>query len=383
MKIWIIGRGYPTTANKMWGSFELEQAKLLARNGHEVSYIALTLSFFDRQDKRGLNIFTEEQVSVFAYSHFYFPGKAGIYLEHFEDRCWRKLFDQAEKKSGKPDIIHVHYPSMISSINEIEKYRKQGVCIIATEHLSRVLINTLKPFERRRLQYYAANANCFVSVSRSLLDAAKEIVPFSVPTKIVPNIISPVFFSKKPASDPKRFRFVTVGRLVPLKQFDKVIKAFQDAFPNSDDVELRIIGSGSERKHLEELAVGSKHIQFLGEISLEKVAKTISESDVLVSFSKYETFAAPVAEAWACGKPAIVSEQSGIAPYVNEKNGIVVSMDSPEQLREAMQKIRKTYSNYKADDIRSYAAQLFNDTAVMSKLYKIYTVYGDGKNSDE
>ena len=31
MKIWIIGRDYPTVSNNGWGSFEFEQAKLLAK----------------------------------------------------------------------------------------------------------------------------------------------------------------------------------------------------------------------------------------------------------------------------------------------------------------------------------------------------------------
>ena len=104
MKIWVVGRGYPTPANKMWGSFELEQARLLARNGHDVSYIALTLSFFNRKDPRGMRIFDEDGVKVYAYSHLYFPGKFGVYWEGFEDKCWRLLYSKVEAVSGLPDI---------------------------------------------------------------------------------------------------------------------------------------------------------------------------------------------------------------------------------------------------------------------------------------
>ena len=194
MKIWVIGRGYPTPENKMWGSFELEQAKMLARNGHDVSFIALTLSFFSRKDHRGIRSFVEDFVNIHTYSHFYFPGKLGAYLESFEDKCWRRVLKVAEKESGIPDIIHIHYPSMISSINEIEKYRERGVKIVVTEHWSRVLINNLKKHELARLNYYSTHANCFLSVSRLLLDAARILTEITVPTEIVPNIVSPVFF---------------------------------------------------------------------------------------------------------------------------------------------------------------------------------------------
>lgn len=372
MKIWVIGRGYPTLANKMWGSFELDQAKLLARNGHEVSYIALTLSFLDRQDKRGLRSFTEDKVLVYAYSHFYFPGKAGIYLEGFEDSCWRKLFAQAEKHSGMPDVIHVHYPSMISSTNEIDKYKKQGVRIIVTEHWSRVLIDTLKKFERKRLQYYAENADCFICVSQSLQDAVRQRVKVSVPMKIVPNIVSPMFFSGSSETNTEYFTFITVGRLVPLKQFDKIIEAFLKVFSDDPDVRLRIVGSGSEGANLQKLAESHSQITLLGELSQEKVVKEISAANALVSFSKYETFAAPVAEAWAAGKPAIVSAQSGIASFVNAENGIVVQKDSQGQLCQAMKEIYRNYHSYDPEKISDHAEKHFNDVAVMRQLADIY-----------
>lgn len=372
MKIWVIGRGYPTPANKMWGTFELEQAKLLARGGHEVSYIALTLSFFDRKDIRGLRAFTEDGVAVHVYSHFYFPGKLGVYLEKFEDGCWRKLFAQAEKQSGLPDLIHVHYPSMITSINEIAACQKRGVRIYATEHWSRVLVNNLKKHERRRLQFYTAQASCFASVSPALEKAVRELAEVRVPTRIIPNIISPLFFRAKAPAEKSGFTYICVGRLVPLKQFDAVIRAFQQEFPEDQSARLVLIGTGSDRQKLLAMAEGDSRISLPGELPLEKVAEAIAAADVLVSFSRYETFAAPVAEAWACGRPVIVSEQSGIAPYVTAENGIVVSGERPEQLRRAMLSLRENYGKYRPQQISDYAAAHFNDEAVLAQLNAMY-----------
>ena len=374
MKIWVIGRGYPTTSNGMWGSFELEQAKLLTRNGYEVSYLALTLSFFDREDPRGLRVFEDSSVKIYAYSHFYFPGKAGIYWESFEDNCWKALFEKAEKDSGVPDVIHVHYPSMVSSINEIKKYRSRGVKLFVTEHWSRVLINTLKKHELARLQYYAKNANCFASVSEALENAVKKLVPVQVPMVVIPNIVSPLFFEActKAQRDNDSFTFISVGRLVPLKQFDVVIKQFLTVFSGSERVKLKIVGSGSARKSLERLAEGSTQISFTGELSLADTAKEISNADALVSFSRYETFAAPVAEAWACGKPVIVSSGSGIAAFVRKENGIVVDSNDFEDLGRAMKGFTENYSTYDPESISSFAKEHFNDKAVMNKLNRMY-----------
>lgn len=374
MKIWIIGRGYPTTSNGMWGSFELEQARLLARKGYDVSYIALTLSFFDRKDPRGLRIFQNGGVKVYACSYFFFPGKAGIYWESFEDKCWRTLLERAEKDSGLPDIIHVHYPSMISSINEIKKYRSRGVKLFVTEHWSRVLINTLKKHELSRLQYYAENANCFACVSEVLEKAVKKLAVVTVPIEVIPNIVSPLFFEagKIEGKDYDSFTFITVGRLVPLKQFDVVIKQFLKEFSGNENMKLRIVGSGLERRNLEGLAGDNPQITFMGELSLADTAKEISKANALVSFSKYETFAVPIAEAWACGKPVIVSSGSGISPFVNQGNGVVVESNTFEKLGEAMRRLVEKYNNYKPEAISEFAKKHFNDNAVLKKLEKMY-----------
>ena len=375
MKIWVIGRGYPTPANKMWGSFELEQAKMLARNGYEVSYIALTLSFFNRKTPRGLKTFKEDNVVIHTYSHFYFPGKIGIYLKHFEDTCWRKLFERAEDKSGKPDIIHIHYPSMISSINEIEKYRKQGVRLFVTEHWSRVLIDNLKKHELARLQYYSSHANCFISVSNILQEAVKKLTRIEVPMKVIPNIVSPCFFKKIEKRKDNRFTFVAIGRLVSLKQFDVIIEQFQKSFIGNKNVELKIVGSGPECRNLKKLAKDCSKIYFMGERSLDRVAEEITNADVLVSYSKYETFAAPVAEAWACGKPVIVSDKSGVASFANEQNSLVVISNSENELSRAMKKIYNNYDKYNSKIISTFAKEHFSDSAIINSLCDIYASY--------
>ena len=375
MKIWVIGRGYPTTSNKMWGSFELEQAKLLARNGHDVSYISLTLSFFSHKDPRGVRTFIDDNVSVFAYSHFYFPGKFDIYWESFEDKCWSRLLDKAQEISGLPDIIHVHYPSMISSVNEIEKYRNKNVKIFVTEHWSRVLINNLKKHEIDRLKYYGTYANCFASVSQILMDAASELTNINVPQKIIPNIISPVFTQKRERKSKQNFAFVVVGRLVPIKQFDIIIKQFINAFSKNDNVNLKVIGAGEEMSSLEKLAAVCPSISFTGALNQETVAKEIYEADALISYSKYETFCVPVTEAWACGKPVIVSDKSGIAYCVGGNLGKVVPFDEPERLKAAMIDIYLNYDRYDADVISKYAKDNFSADAVYRILMDMYEKY--------
>ena len=378
MKIWVIGRGYPTNANRHWGSFELEQAKLLACSGHEVCYLALTLSFFSRKDPRGFRHFREDGVEIYADSRLYFPGKLGIRAGWYEDYYWASLMNHAREDYGLPDVIHVHYPSMISSIRVMEDYRMQGVRLFVTEHWSRVLINKLHRFERKRLEYYAKFANCFASVSEPLLDAVKTLVTVTVPTEVIPNIVSPIFFIQPEKQNAEEFVFITVGRLVPLKQFDQVVEQFRRVFAPEEPIRLKLIGPGSEHSRLECLASGDSRISFLGSISIERVAEEVAQANALVSFSEYETFGVPVAEAWACGKPTIVSDTSGIAAYMTDTLGETVAHNEPNQLGEAMRRMVLNRNAYQPKEISGAAAQHFSSETILNHLEAMYTRYGKG-----
>ena len=73
MKIWIIGRSYPTPQNKMRGSFELEQAKMLAKHGHNVTYLAVILHPIHKVKKWGYVHFEDGAVQVYTDSDGLFP----------------------------------------------------------------------------------------------------------------------------------------------------------------------------------------------------------------------------------------------------------------------------------------------------------------------
>ena len=376
MKIWVVGRGYPTVYNGMRGSFELDQAKLLARHGHDVTYLSLNLTFFSRKDPRGIRHFTEDSVNIFAYSHLFLPGsvirKLGIHFEKYEEKCWHKLFCLAKKNSGLPDILHIHYPTMICNIKEVEKLRKKGVKVFVTEHWSNVLIKNLKKYEHDRLRYYTANSNCFFSVSSLLQDSIKSIVSVSVPMRVVPNMVSPVFFQPYSIEKDDIFTFIVISRLVPLKQIDKIVNQFIRCFSANKRVRLVIVGAGSEKKIIQRIANAHSNIQIKGELMPQEVAKELAKSDALVSFSKYETFAVPVSEALAAGKPVIVSSSSGVSVLVSRDYGIVVNETKPGKLGDAMKEIIANYNNYNSDTISQFAKNNFSDEAVYSKLISEY-----------
>ena len=374
MKIWVIGRGYPIPENKMLGSFELEQAKLLARNGHDVCYIALMLQFLSHNYSRGYRHFEEDDINIFTYSHVYFPTRLGIYLERYEDKCWQMLFDEAEAAGGLPDIIHIHYPTMLSSINVIEKYRKKGVKIFVTEHWTKVQSQKIRGHDFTRLKYYTSHANCFITVGQNLQDSIKQMTDVAVPMEVVPNMFSPVF-QPAPKKDTEKFTFVMSGRMVPHKRFDVVVQAFMQTFEGQNQFHLKLIGDGSEKKKLMQLSKNSPQIEFTGSVNGNVVANEVAQSDVLICVSSLETFAVPVIEAWACGIPVITLDSIPASRYCDESNGIVLREDSLPQLGEVMKKIYVKYDQYQKDKIAEFARSNFGDKEIIRILENIYMVY--------
>ena len=127
-----------------------------------------------------------------------------------------------------------------------------------------------------------------------------------------------------------------VGRLVALKQVDRLIEAFSSM--QGDDV-LVIIGDGPERARLEQLAAASsKDIRFTGRLEGDGLYAWYNVGQVLILPSAQEAFGAVVNEALLAGARAVVSDRAGAACLVTPENGAVVSVDAPDAFRDALEK---------------------------------------------
>lgn len=375
MKIWVVGRGYPTPENGGWGSFELEQAKMLARRGNKVAYVALTLSFRSRGDKRGLTHKRDEGVEVFASSFPYFPGKSGLHITAVEDMLWNRLLREVEAAVDLPDVVHVHYPSMLGGWRAVEAYRAKGAKVFVTEHWNRVIGQTLKQHERERLACYCQSSSCVICVSQKLLDATMRYVKVTVPTKVVPNVLGSEFLAGLKPSTPtcnSTFTFACVGRLAPIKRFGDVIEAFLDEFVEEQNVRLLIIGSGEEFDRLQKKSKGDSRIVFAGRLAQHEVARQLSQSDALVSYSEIETFCVPVIEAWACGKPVIMTDDAPLGPYVKDWLGLTVKNGDEQSLKGALRAMLENAAIYDSNRIAEFAITTFGEEAVYSQLMELY-----------
>ena len=121
-----------------------------------------------------------------------------------------------------------------------------------------------------------------------------------------------------------------------------LLEAFTLLLKMRNDVKLLIIGPDDGyldqmNKLIDILRVREKII-IAGYISNKKtILSAFIDSDIFVLPSVYDMFPTTVLEAWACGTPVIVSEESGIADFVGSA-GIVVKRE-PNELSKAILRI--------------------------------------------
>jgi glycosyltransferase involved in cell wall biosynthesis len=133
----------------------------------------------------------------------------------------------------------------------------------------------------------------------------------------------------------KRFRFVTIGRLVPYKGTDLILGAMALSEELRREAELIVIGDGPWLTTLEqqtaELGLTS-NVSFTGWIEHTKLADQLRCAQAFVFPSLREFGGAVVLEAMASGLPPIVVNYGGPGELVNDECGIRLPMAPRQEL---------------------------------------------------
>jgi D-inositol-3-phosphate glycosyltransferase len=144
---------------------------------------------------------------------------------------------------------------------------------------------------------------------------------------------------------PDEHILLQLGRIVPRKGVDNVVKAVARLKANDEKVKLIIVGGESddadvannaEMMRLKEIAKAHnvlEHIHFAGRKGRDQLKYYYSAADLFITTPWYEPFGITPLEAMACGTPVIGANVGGIKySVVDGVTGALVPPESPEEL---------------------------------------------------
>ena len=249
------------------------------------------------------------------------------------------------KSFGKPDIVHAHFYS-IAAIATILK-TKYHIPFVISEHSSKLNrpAEQISDLDKRLANQAYRCCDQLVCVSEAL--RSNILQNFGRDSIVIPNMVdSSVFHLPEATPDAIPFIFVSVGNLIPIKAFDKLIEAFAQVKGNT---KLLIIGDGPEKERLKNqidtLQLGN-HAELLGRLERTEINKIYQKSHVFVLPSQSETFGVSYIEAMYAGLPVIATRCGGPESFVNESNGLLVPVNDVAALAKAMKDIQNNYYSY-------------------------------------
>jgi len=175
-----------------------------------------------------------------------------------------------------------------------------------------------------------------ICVSEHVREQVLEGVGGSCRTSVVYNGVDIDLFSPTAEPPSNSAVILTVGNLISIKGHASLIRAVASLKLDFPSVALEIVGSGPERRQLEELVrrleCGDR-IRLVGRYSRRETAAAMHRCTIFALPSRYEGLGCVYLEAMATGKPVIGCRGQGIAEIIQHgSNGFLVGPDNDSEL---------------------------------------------------
>ena len=308
-----------------------------AELGHP-NFITWTLLFNHFLEKRMADLSQEIEYDVL-HVHDWLTAPAGISFKHFLKR---------------PMVLTVHSTEYgRSSLHGPDSYAIDGIEWWSTYEADKIIVTT--DFMRREV------CDHFRSPWEKV-----EIIPNGINLKKFPESFDRGAVRHRYGVRDHEKLVLCVGRLVPQKGVEDLIKAVPRVVQSHHDAKFVIVGDGWLKSHLEHIARASGQewkISFTGFIPDSELVALLMSADVLVVPSVYEPFGIVALEGMAAKVPVVATQVGGLGEIIkHERTGILVYPRNHESLawgvnrvlsdsglskwliENALKEVQKTYS---------------------------------------
>jgi glycosyltransferase involved in cell wall biosynthesis len=166
-----------------------------------------------------------------------------------------------------------------------------------------------------------------------------------------------------------------VGRLVPIKRVDVLLRAVALARRRESRVRLAIVGDGELRGSLEALAseLGiDDRVRFAGYRA--DMVPVVAAADIAVLSSDNEGTPVSLIEAAAAGKPAAATAVGGVADVVTTDTGILAPQGDPVGLGDAIAELarRRELRQRLGENARAHVRSRFSADRLVKDIDRLY-----------
>ena len=320
-------------------------------------------SFRENLMKQGHNVFVfaqsdssykDDEPFIFRYPSLPLPLgdiSTAIPVSSFVDQLLPTL---------KLDVIHTHHPILLGQ-TAARKASELDLPLVFTFHTQYWEYTHYIPFPQEAIQDFLKNA-----VHRWLREFMQKCQHIIIPSESLKDIlfrdyglherysVIPTGTDLEPflSADGKSLRskngwqeetvLISVGRLAPEKNWDTLVRAFAKVHQEHPETRLVLIGDGTARPSLEELAAElevSERVTFTGALPFQEIPRYLKAADVFAFASVTETQGLVTIEAMAAGLPVVAVDGPGTRDIMEPgKQGFLVEND-PDALAKGLNKL--------------------------------------------
>lgn len=240
------------------------------------------------------------------------------------------------------DIIHVHWihNGLIALICQLV-FKKP---VILTAHGPDINYLQEGGLIAKVARFILKKVDKVITVSDSI---KKKVIAFGASADKVITIPNGVpdqnTFLNLPPKDGVDYSVLFVGRLVPQKNVQFLLKAINLLKNKLPEIKLVIVGDGPQRGKLEDYVRKKsleKQVSFEGAKPREKIYDYFQKADLFVLPSTIEGLPIVILEALAAGKPIITTPVEGVPEIIkNGENGLIVESNDVNELANSVIKL--------------------------------------------
>jgi glycosyltransferase involved in cell wall biosynthesis len=257
-------------------------------------------------------------------------------LAHFVSRLHRE---------HRIDLIHAHSALPCGQPAALLSRQLRIPFVVTTHGLDVFSSRREKGVSRRWVEscsrYVYRKANMNICVSEAVRRVMVDVLGDAARTTVIYNGVNTTLFTPAQSDDGDRAQTIlSVGRLVPSKGLELVLRAVEELRDKYPQLLYEIIDDGPERSHLAALAheLGiAERVKFHGRQNRRFVAEAMKRCTVFALPSTDEAMGCVYLEAMATARSVIGCRGQGIEEIVRHgENGMLIQPDKLQEMVEAL-----------------------------------------------